>query len=63
MDKLTEIRLQEIFETISRLSDDCAYEIEVEENIDITKAKINIKLERIEGEICKINDWIKGEDE
>lgn len=63
MDKLTKIRLQEICETISRLSDDCAYEIEVEENIDITKAKINIKLERIEGEICKINDWIKGEDE
>lgn len=63
MNKLTELKLQEIFEMISRLSDDCAYEIEAEEDIDITKAKIKIKLGRIKDEINKINNWIKGEDE
>ena len=58
MNKLTKLKLQEIFEMISRLSEDCAYEIEIEEDFDMTKAKIKIKLGRIEDEINKINDWI-----
>ena len=60
MNKLTKLKLQEIFEMISRLSEDCAYEIEIktEEDFDITKAKIKIKLRRIEDEINEINDWI-----
>ena len=61
MNELTELKLQEIFETIARIADDCSYEIEAREDIDITKVKINIKLERVKNEIAKINHWLKGE--